>query len=238
MAGEGEVTADSADLFRYRTDVNTAMNHFNDTGTTALMTMSVLGTGVFSGIGTVQAVLAAQGTTAQTAQTVLRDGVSGLSYLGLGAGLLGMNYDATDGNATSRINQTMVDGMLAPPPPGQAGGSGMQTVPLTPEQEAEALAIRQALAGQRGGSASATRRFNGSTGAVTVTVPDVPAIAAPALPGEDAPAIAAPALPGAPSSYTTLPEGELNSDGLCFTTPGGTCYDETGRRIPPALPTP
>lgn len=248
--GGADITAWSEDLYSYQKDVTTAASQFRQGGLTALMMITQLGSGpgAMTSLTQLQHLLGGDHMAAlQSAMTALNEGVTGVSILGQGAGMLGYNYDATDGAAASRVNGSLVDRLLSPAPAGQkvpAGGETKQ-VPLTAEEQRQLDAINGALSGRSGTESS--RVYNGRTGSVTVTVPAVPELAVPALPGQPAPkkatSTAAPAPkkapstaapePEPPSTYTTAGENELVPDALQMTAPGTKVtsgWDENRRR--------
>jgi hypothetical protein len=208
--GEG-YQVDEENLYTYMDDVSAGAMNLHLGGTTALMMITWLGMG--PGFAPVSDELTSLHTNhlaaLEAARTALIASVSGLGFIGLGAGIVGANYAVTDSSAADKINGTTIDELFTPPPPGEETPEGLEEVPLTAADQRRLDAVAAALAGGDGNGAS--RTMNPQDGSITVTVPEVPVIPPPPVPGrEQAPASATARPPS--TTYTTGRENDLPAD--------------------------
>jgi hypothetical protein len=237
------------DLFTYYDDAFRAASDLRQAGLTALMMITQLSSGLNpGGINELVSLQRDHVTALGDAHGVLDDSSAGISFLALGAGLIGYGYQATDGAAADKINGSLVDKLLAPPPAGQQPpptNPKDAPPPLTEEEKRQLENIANTLGGKGTKAGGATRVMNMTNGAVTVTVPAVPAMPKPPLPGRD-PKSTSTAPPSAPpaTTYTTDRENELDPDkpAVCAAPLGshlpceGNYNDQLFRTAPPDLP--
>jgi hypothetical protein len=207
-----DIRADDQDLYTYRDDVTRIASQLRQGGLTSLMmiTQLGLGRGFSSGIDELVRLRTKHDEALIDAQTELNGGITGLSAIGQGAGIVGANYAATDTGASDRINGAMIDKLLTPPPPEQQNANAVTEIPLTDEERTQLQQINDTLTGQGGGTGRVMEPW---TGAVTVTVPEVPALPTPPpMPGQQQAGPPAAPVPAPARTFTTARENELRPD--------------------------